>query len=203
MRRAGLRGWRRAVRTTRRDPAVDPAPDLVQRAFAASAPDRLWGADITSVPPADGVRALAVVLAVFRRRGVGWSLAAPLRAELAVAALRMARSRPQPAADLIHHCDHGSQYTAAAFMAGCGAAAIRRSMGALGACCDNALAASFCATLACELLMVEPCRTPAQARTALFADIAGFDTRRRRHAALGYLAPDAYEWRDTQQQAIA
>jgi putative transposase len=160
-------------------------------------------ADITYVPTADGFLYLAVVLDVFSRRVVGWSMADHMRAELAVDALRMALSRRQPAADLIHHSDHGSQYTAAAFTACCCAADIRRSMGSVGDCFDNALAESFFATLECELLMVETFRTRAQARTALFAYIEGFYNRRRRHSALGYLAPDAYERRYTQQQAIA
>jgi len=205
MRRAGLVGChrRRAFKTTQRDPSAPAAPDLVQRAFAPAAPDRLWVADITYVPTSDGFLYLAVVLDAFSRCVVGWSMADHMRAELAVAALRMALGRRQPPAGLIHHSDHGSQYTAAAFMACCHAADIRRSMGSVGDCFDNALVESFFATLECELLTVETFRTRAQARTALFAYIEGFYNRCRRHSALGYLAPDAYERRYTQQQAVA
>ncbi len=76
-------------------------------------------------------------------------------------------------------------------------------MGSVGDCFDNALAESFFATLECELLTAAPFRTHAQARVALFAYIEGFYNRRRRHAALGYLSPHAYEGRYPQQQAIA
>jgi putative transposase len=178
MRRASLVGChrRRLFQTTRRDPAAEPAPDLVGRAFAAAEPDRLWVADLTYVPTGEGVLYLAVVLDAFSRRVVGWSMAAHMRAELAVAALRMALGRRQPPAGLIHHSDHGSQYTSLLFGEHCRVAGIRRSMGSVGDCFDNALAESF------------------------FAYIEGFYNRRRRHSALGYLAPDAYERRYTQQQ---
>jgi transposase InsO family protein len=98
MRQAGLMGchWRRPVhvRTTRRDPAATPAPDLVERSFAASAPDRLWVADITYLPTEhDGFLYLAVILDVCSRRVVGWSMQDHLRTELVLAALEMAVSK--------------------------------------------------------------------------------------------------------------
>lgn len=95
MRQADLVGChrRRAWKTTRRDPTAEPAPDLVGRACAASMPDRLWVADSTDVPTADGFLYLAVVLDAFSRRVVGWSMADHMWAEVEVGALRMALGR--------------------------------------------------------------------------------------------------------------
>jgi putative transposase len=112
----------------------------------------------------------------------------------------MALAGRRPAAGLIHHSDRGSQYTSLLFGEHCRVAGLRRSMGSVGDCFDNALAESFFATLECELLAREAFRTRDEARTALFAYIEGFYNHRRRHSALGYLAPDAYERRYTQQQ---
>jgi len=161
MRRAGLVGAHRRhqVTTTRRDPAAELWPDLIQRTFRVPAPDQFWVADITDVPTWDGFLYLAVVLAVFSRRIVGWSMADHMRTELAVDALQMALGRRRPPAGLIHHSDRGSQYTATAFSAYCRAANIRCSMGSVGDYYDNALAESFFATLECELLTVEAFRT--------------------------------------------
>jgi putative transposase len=88
MRQAGLVGChrRRPVHTTRRDPAAEPAPDLVQRAFRAPAPNQLWWADITYVPTEEGFLYLAVILDGFSRRVVGWSMQEHLRTELVLAA---------------------------------------------------------------------------------------------------------------------
>ena len=98
MREAGLAGVsrRKGPRTTRRDPQARPAPDLVERRFAAEAPDRLWVADITYVPTAAGFLYLAVVLDVFSRRVVGWSMANHLRTELVLDALDMAGGTTTP-----------------------------------------------------------------------------------------------------------
>jgi len=126
--------------TTHRDPAAKPAPDLVQRAFAAQAPNQLWIADITYVPTwEEGFLYLAVILDVFSRRVVGWSMAAHLRTDLVLAALNMALQHRRPAAGVIHHSDHGSQYTAAAFQERCRRAGVRSSMGSVGDSSENRL----------------------------------------------------------------
>jgi putative transposase len=205
MRQAGLAGChrRRAFHTTQRDPVAEPAPDLVQRTFTASAPNQLWIADITYVPTWEGFLYLAVVLDVFSRRVVGWSMADHLRTELVVGALEMAVWNRRPGEGLIHHSDHGCQYTSLAFGQRCQAVGIRCSMGSVGDCYDNAMAESFFATLECELLAGQAFRTHAQARTALFEYIEGFYNRQRRHSALGYLSPDAYERRYTQTPVVA
>jgi len=117
MRRAGIRGCMRGKkrRTTLRDPRAVPAEDLVNRNFVATAPDRLWTADITYLRTGEGFLHLAFVLDVYSRRIVGWSMASHLRAELVVDALEMAVWRRKPAAGLVHHSDRGTQYTALSF----------------------------------------------------------------------------------------
>jgi putative transposase len=201
MRHAGLIGGhhRHRFTTTRRDATAEAVPDLVQRAFSAPAPDRLWVADLTQVPTAAGVLYLAVVLDVFSRRVVGWSMADHMRTELVLNALEMALTRRRPLPGLVHHSDHGSQYTAAAFAHRCRAAQIRQSMGSVGDCYDNAVAESFFATLKGDLLSNQPFRSHAEARTALFSYLEIFYNRQRRHSALGYLTPEVYERRYTQQ----
>lgn len=149
-------------------------------------------ANRTDVPTGEGFLYVAVVLDVFSRRVVGWSMASHTRAEVVVDALAMAIAR-RPPAGLILHSDHGSPYTATAFNASCRAANVRCSMGSVGDCFDNALAESFCATLECELLARAAVRTHGEARAALFMCSETFYNRRRRHSALGYLMPDAYE----------
>jgi putative transposase len=205
MRQAGLAGChrRRPFHTTQRDPQADPAPDLVQRRFTATVPNRLWIADITYVPTArEGCLYLAVILDVFSRRVVGWSMADHPRTELVIGALEMAVWNRRPGDGVIHHSDHGCQYTSLLFGEHCQAVGIRCSMGPVGDCYDNAMAESFFATLECELLARRTFRTQLEARTALFEYLEVFYNRQRRHSALGYLSPDAYERRWTTQTPV-
>jgi putative transposase len=104
MRIAGLHGAsrRRSLSTTRRQPNARPAPDLVQRHFVADAPNRLWVADATYVPTAEGCLYLAVVLDVFSRRIVGWAMSTHLYTELMLRALDMALAQRRPDG-VIHH----------------------------------------------------------------------------------------------------
>jgi putative transposase len=110
MRSAGLVGCHRRRRRglTRHDPQATPAPDLVNRQFAAAAPDRVWTADITYVPTWSGWLYLAVVLDCFSRRVVGWAMAEHLRTELVIDALDMAIWNRRPNPGLVHHSDQGS-----------------------------------------------------------------------------------------------
>lgn len=201
MRQAGLVGCHRRHpahgRTTRRDPAALPAPDLVQRVqrrFAAPVPDRLWVADTTYLPPEqDGFLYLAVILDARSRRVVGWSMQDHPRTEVVLAALEMAVWNRQPEAGVIHHSDHGCQYTSVLFGERCAAAGLRSSMGPVGDCYDNAMMESCFATLECELLATHRFRTHAAPRQAVFEWIEVFYNRQRRHSALGYVAPAAYE----------
>jgi putative transposase len=153
MREKGLRGVsrRKWTTTTKKDWAAAVAPDLIKRDFAADGPDQLWVADITYVPTWAGFLYLAVVLDAWSRRVVGWAFAGHLRVQLVLSALEMAVRRRQPRS-VIHHSDHGSQYTSVAFGLRCREAGVRPSMGSVGDAYDNAMCESFFATLECELL---------------------------------------------------
>lgn len=105
----------------------------------------------------------------------------------------MALWNRRPAPGVIHHSDHGCQYTALAFGTRCQEAGIVPSLGSRGDCCDNAITESFFATLECEVLHRTTFRRQTQARTALFDSIEGFYNTQRRHSALGYCSPAASE----------
>jgi len=194
MREKGLRGAsrRKWITTTARDRAAVVAPDLVKRNFRAQGPNKLWVADITYVPTWARFLYVAVVLDAWSRRVVGWAFAVHLRAELVLAALEMAVRRRQPRA-VIHHSDHGSQYTSVAFGNRCRQAGVRPSMGTVGDAYDNAMCESFFATLECELLDRVRLRTPEEAEQAVFEFIEGWYNTRRRHSALNYHSPIEYE----------
>jgi putative transposase len=194
MSKNGLVGVTRRKRawTTRRAEGERPAPDLVQREFAASGPDRLWVADITYVHTWEGFLYVAVVVDAWSRRVVGWSMATHLRTELVLNALDMAVGQRRPDG-VIHHSDQGCQYTSFAFGNRCREAGVRPSMGSIGDCYDNALCESFFATLECELLDRHRFRTPADARLAVFDFIEGWYNPHRRHSALDYQSPVSYE----------
>jgi len=204
LRLAGLHGChrRRGPRTTRRSPDMAPAPDLVKRDFVALAPNRLWVADIWDVPTWAGFLSLAVVLDVYSRRSVGWAMAEHLRSELVIEAVEMARWQRRPTG-VIHHSDQGSQYTSLAFGRRLREGGMTASMGSRGDCFDNAMAESFFATLECELIARHSFPTRNAARLALFDYIEGFYNTHRRHSALGYLSPLAYERRWTIDDRVA
>jgi putative transposase len=128
------------------------------------------------------------------RRVVGWALESHLRTELVLEALNMAIGQRHPTG-VIHHSDHGSQYTAVEFGKRCREAGVRPSMGSVGDCYDNALCESFFATLACELLDRRTFTTRDEARRAVFEYIEGWYNPHRRHSALGYESPLDYERR--------
>ncbi len=196
MRAAGLKGItpRRFVSTTVSDASHAPTADLVKRTFVASGPDRLWVADITYVPTWSGFLYLAVVLDVWSRRVVGWAMETHLRTELVLNALNMALYQRRPSG-VIHHSDHGCQYTSYAFGKRCREMQVMPSMGSVGDAYDNAMAESFFATLEREVLNRRRFKTQAEARLAIFEWLEGWYNPHRRHSALGYLSPVNYERR--------
>ena len=194
MREAGLRGVtkRRFFGTTRRRECEPCVPDLVERHFQAARPNVLWVADVTYVSTAEGFMYLAMVLDAFSRLLVGWSMQSRLGSALVLAALQMAhhqRGRHR----VIHHSDHGSEYTSIAFGQRCTELGVRPSMGSIGDCYDNAMAESFFASLECEVLDRNRFQTRAEARSKIFCWIEGWYNPHRRHSALGYLSPLNFE----------
>jgi len=194
MRAEGLRGVtrRKWTCTTLSDDAAEPAPDLVERDFTASRPNVLWVADATYIPTWEGLLYLSVVVDVYSRRVVGWAMGNRLITELMLGALDMALAQRRPQG-VIHHSDQGCQYTSIAFGERCRDADVKLSMGSVGDCYDNALCESFCATLECELIDRSVFRSRAAARLAVFDFIEAFYNRKRRHSALGYRSPMAFE----------
>jgi putative transposase len=187
---------RRTVRTTVADPAATPAPNVVARNFHPEAATRLWVGDITYVPTDEGWLYVATLLDADSRRVVGWAMADHLRTDLALDALAMALTRRRPAAgegELVHHTDRGCQYTADRYQAVLVAHGVTCSMSRRGNCLDNAMAESFFATLKSELIDRQRWPTRTAARQAIFEWIEVWYNRQRRHAALGYLSPVAFE----------
>ena len=196
MRRARIRGVSRRrgfVVTTQRDAENKAAPDLVKRRFSADGPNRLWVADMTYVPTWAGFIFLAVVLDVWSRRAIGWAIGERMTGDLVLAALNMALKQRRPKHEVVHHSDHGSQYTAIEFGKRCKQMGVRPSMGSVGDAYDNAMAESFFASLECELLDRRSFHTKTEARLALFTYIEGWYNPRRRHSALGYCSPANFE----------
>jgi putative transposase len=204
MKADGLKGVcrRKWVTTTVRDADATPAADLVERQFSADAPNRLWVADITYIPTWAGFLYLAVVLDAFSRKIVGWAMAEHLRTELVLAALNMALGQ-RKAKGVVHHSDHGTQYTSIAFGLRCQEAKVRPSMGTVGDAYDNAMAESFFATLECELLARRRFPTKAEARMAIFEFIEGWYNPTRRHSSLGRISPVEFERRHSMHNESA
>jgi putative transposase len=188
----GISRRRGFIVTTRRDERQRPAPDLVQREFAADGPNQLWVADMTYVPTWAGFIFLAIVLDVWSRRVIGWAIGEEMTADLVLAALNMALQQRKPAG-VIHHSDQGSQYTSIAFGERCKKMGVRPSMGTVGDAYDNAMAESFFATLECELIDRRSWQTKTEARLALFTYIEGWYNPRRRHSSLGQISPANFE----------
>jgi putative transposase len=195
MRQAGLSGLttKKWKATTVRVPGVRVADDLLDRNFAAGAPNRCWVADITYLRSWEGWLYLVAVQDLYSRRIVGWAMADHLRAELVTDALEMALARRRPERGLIWHSDQGSQFVSLAFGQKARAAGIAQSMGSKGDCFDNAVAESFFATLKKELINRRSWPSKAELRSEVFDYIEVFYNRERRHSTLGQLSPADYE----------
>jgi putative transposase len=175
------RRWRHAQRTE----AV--WPDRVQRRFVADAPDRLWVSDITQHRTGEGWVYAAVVLDVYSRRVVGWSIADHLRTELVIDALDMARWRRKPVGTTVHS-DRGAQYTSWLLGNRLREAGLLGSMGKVASAYDNALMESFFGSMQIELLDRRTWLTRAELANAIFEWIEAFYNPTRRHSALDYLS---------------
>jgi putative transposase len=195
MREQGLKAKypRHRTITTKSEPGAPVAPNLLQRDFHANAPNRKWVADTTSIWTAEGWLFLAVVLDLFSRIVVGWSMAAIQDANLVVQALQMARARRHPQAGLLHHSDRGSTYTSESYQALLQQEGMQVSMSRTADCYDNAAAESFFHSFKRECIEGEYLQTRAQARSSTFDYIEAFYNRTRRHSTLHYLSPLEYE----------
>lgn len=198
MRRHGIRGAAarrfRPITTDSRH-GLPVAPDLLGQAFQVAEPNRVWLADITYLPTAEGWLYLAAVLDLATRKIVGWAMRDHMRAELATSALVMAIQRQRPPAGLIQHSDRGSQYASRDYRDLLQAAGMRQSMSRKGCCYDNAPMESFFHTLKVELVHRTRFETRDQARREVFAYIETYYNRQRAHSAIGYITPEQAELR--------
>lgn len=195
MKERDLRGKRRRRFrvTTESEHDMPVAPNVLARDFSASAPNQKWVGDITYIWTREGWLYLAVLIDLFSRRVVGWSMSESLATELPLRALHMALQARRPARGLIHHTDRGCQYASADYRSVLEQHGAVASMSRKGNCWDNAVAESFFATLKTELVRDIDFLTRDHARREVFAFIEGFYNRRRRHSSLGYANPEKRE----------
>lgn len=206
MKTDGLRS--KVIRRHRYPANAEPPPRAAQnvlaRDFAATMPDQKWTADITYLWTNEGWLYLAVVLDLFSRRVVGWSMSERADAQLACRALEAAIQQRKPGAGLLHHSDQGCQYTSGAFSSVLDRYGIACSMSRRGNCWDNAVTESFFGKLKREWVRGKVYRTRNEARQDIFLYLEAFYNRKRRHAFLGYQSPVAFErlfYQDKQKQA--
>ena len=189
--------------TTDSKHALPVADNLLNQHFGAAEANVKWVSDITYVWTGEGWLYLAVVLDLFSRRIVGWSMQPRLDRSLVLKALQSALGHRRPEAGLVHHSDRGSQYASSDFQQMLCQQGIACSMSRRGNCWDNAPVESFFGTLKQEL--VNRCRFPTReaARQEVFAYIEVWYNRQRRHSSLGYVSPAEFERRARQASASA
>lgn len=176
-----------------------PAPNLVQRKFIVAQPNHVWVGDMTFIRTRAGFLYLAVLLDLFARKVVGWSMHDRPNLEVALRALDMALEQRRPTPGLVHHTDQGPLYSAYAYRERMRAHGLVPSMSGRGNCYDNAVAESFFSTLKNELVHHCDFASREAARAAIFDYIEVFYNRQRKHQTLGYLSPMRFE----QQRLVA
>jgi putative transposase len=178
------------------------APNVLDRNFTPSAPNQVWASDITYIWTAEGWLYLAVVLDLFNREVVGWSIKPRMTTDIVVDALKMAWFRRRPAPGLIHHSDRGSQYASGAFQAQLHEYGMQCSMSRKGNCWDNACSESFFNSLKNERVHGTRYRTQAEAKADIFDYIEPFYNRKRLHSTLGFASPTNFlqQWITAQHE---
>ena len=184
---------RRFVATTNSKHAFAVAPNLLNRRFSVPTPNSAWVSDITYFSTRQGWLYLAVVIDLFSRRVVGWSMSNRIDVALVVDALEMAVSQRQHHGGIVVHTDRGSQYASTDYRRFLERNGLTPSMSGKGDCWDNAVAESFFATLKAELATDVIWQTRDEARVAIFQYIEAWYNRRRRHSSIGYVSPVHFE----------
>lgn len=195
MRRLGLKvRYPKAFRvTTKADPDACFAPNILSRQFDQDAPNQVWVGDISYIKTSSGFLYLAVVIDLYSRMVVGWSVQRHMRAELVDDALRMALGRRDVKPGLVFHSDRGSQYTSEKFRKTCQEFGIIQSMSRKGDCWDNAVSESFFSTIDRELLSDGRSWSPERSRLQIFTYIETYYNRKRLHSTLGNKSPSRFE----------
>jgi transposase InsO family protein len=206
MRENGIRARhkRRYKVTTDSKHSLPVAENKLARNFTPSAPNQAWTSDITYLWTDEGWLYLAIVLDLFNREVVGWSLKPRMTADIVTDALTMAWFRRRPVAGLIHHSDRGSQYASKAFQDKLREYGMVGSMSRKGNCWDNAPTESWFNSFKNERVHGERFATRAAMRAESFEYIETFYNRKRLHSTLGYKSPAQYlrDWKLAQQQEI-
>ena len=204
MRDNGIRARhkRRFKATTDSKHALPVAPNLLDRNFQPAAPNQVWSADLTYLWTNEGWLYLAVVLDLFNREVVGWSIKPRMTCDIVMDALSMAWFRRQPAPGLMHHSDRGSQYASHVFQARLHEYGMVCSMSRKGNCWDNAPTESFFNSLKNERVHGTRYDTRDEAIADVFDYIEPFYNRRRKHSTLGYVSPVKFleNWISTQHE---
>ena len=197
MRQNGIRvvRSRKFKRTTDSDHALNIAQNLLQQDFTASRPNQKWAGDITFIWTREGWVYLAVIIDLFSRRVVGWAISSRMKQDLALRALNMAIALRRPRPGCIHHTDRGSQYCAHDDQKLLRQQGFKVSMSGKGNCHDNSAVESFFTSLKAELVWRRNWQTRREVEMALFEYINGFNNPRRKHSALGWKSPVAFEQR--------
>lgn len=195
MRQNGIRASvkRRFKSTTQSKHGYPIAPDLVRRNFTVAAPNRVWATDLSYIDTAEGWLYLAVILDLYSRQVVGWSMKERLTSAITVDAFRQALRHRQPPGGLIVHSDRGGQFACDEFRRLLAPAGAVGSMSRSGDCYDNACVESFFGTLKTELVYRQRYRDRSEARRSIFEYIEVFYNRQRRHSTLGYKSPVEFE----------
>jgi len=178
----------------------EAAPDLLNRQFKAAAPDRIWVGDMTFIRTRQGWLHLVVLVDLFSRKVVGWSMGNRATTALHQAALQMAITQRRPQAGLIHHTDRGIVYRAAPYREQLAQAKIRPSMNGRKTAYDNAVAESFFSNLKNEWVHHHDFTTREEAKLAIFDYIECFYNTQRIHQSLAYQTPVEIERRYHAQQ---
>lgn len=201
MRQNGIsaRPKRRFRRTTDSNHDYPIADNILERNFDVDRPDQVWVSDITYLWTLQGWLYLAVVIDLFSRRVVGWSLANHMKTQLVLSALRMALGHRVPESGMVHHSDRGVQYASKEYRKVLKEHGIRCSMSRKGNCWDNAVSESFFATIEKELIDDEVWTSHKQARPAIAEYIEVFYNRQRIHSYLDYQSPVEYEEKHEQE----
>jgi putative transposase len=167
--------------------------NILNREFSPQKPNQVWAGDITYVWTRQGWLFLAVVIDLFSRQVVGWSMSERITKELALSALNMALEKRKPLRGLIHHTDRGSQYASHTYQKLLKNYGIVCSMSRKGNCWDNAVVESFFHSLKTELIFFEDFQTRQEARAKIFEWIEVFYNKQRIHSTLGYKTPEQFE----------
>lgn len=194
------RGWRGVTRACAKRPSGEKraskresALDLVKRKFEADGPNMAWFADITYVKTRQGWLYLALVMDIWSRRIVGWSMGPNITAELADDALKMALARRNPPEGCVHHSDHGFQYVSLLLSKTVRERDIPSSMGSISSPWDNAAMEALMGIVKSECVHAQTYATREEAALDLFERIEVVYNRARTHSALGYLSPAEFE----------